>query len=62
MYNKVYAMPTNAGGLIGYSLYSGCLKYPKQLLKTWRPRSTTVSIDMVVLLCKCTRKPANQDS
>ena len=26
---KVHAVPANAGGLIGYSLYSGHLKYPQ---------------------------------
>ena len=46
-----YAVPTNAGGLIGYSLYNGQLQIPpKRSLKTWRPRPTIVSIDTIIIL------------
>ena len=45
---KVHAAPTNAGGLIGYLLYSGHLKYP-QNTKTNNNYHCIVFIGIIIL-------------
>ena len=42
----MHAAPANAGGLIGYSLYNGHLKYPKTI--KWRPRTTINALSQLV--------------
>ena len=60
---KVHAAPTNAGGLFGYLLYSGHLKYP-QNTKTNNNYHCIVFIGIIILAPRWiyTAKPLNQDT